>query len=95
MKGQNFRANSTDINKMPDRVRFVFIVENIFGKVNSCMTFKTLSMTDLKELVDVKVADIVEVKLHEIHRDMLTDLANEWRDNYFNPDWTIPPKYIK
>lgn len=92
MSRRNFRANATDINKMPDDVRYIFIVKYNDGSVSSCATYQSLSKVKLDNItsflsVDVKENLIVEFK--EMNEERLAKLLEDWRTNYFNYDWEL------
>lgn len=95
MKERRFRANSTDIHKAPDRVRYVFILELKRGSVTVITTYNSLAGAVLNNIVKITVVDLKNSLVNEVSRNVLGDLIEEWRENYFNYDWDIPMQMLK
>jgi hypothetical protein len=93
MKKLRFRANATEINKTPNKVRYVFVVEYTNGKVTSCMSYQTLDKVMVPDVACLKVADIWNNKIIVVYPAKLKELLEEWRENYHNFDWEIPETY--
>lgn len=103
MKEVSFRANSTEVNKSPDRVRYIFIIEHkvkdIASTIGTVTTYRTmLTCLDDKPRSEVdtyySVVDLKEFIVTPIKSELIRELMEEWRINYFNYDWDIPTKYI-
>ena len=93
MKERNTRANATDINKSPREIRYVFIAKMGPG-VSITTTYRTLK--GLEHIMDeLTVVDLRNNLVNDIELSMLPLLLDEWRDNYFDPDWYLPMQTIK
>lgn len=94
MKQNRFRANATEINKAPRRVRYVFIVTSKDDRVTSFVSYQTLAKVIESEITVMKVADIYENKIQIVKNDMIDSLREDWRNNYFDFYWDIPVQYL-
>lgn len=88
----NLRANATEINKTPFKVRLVFLilVRKDPDDLRVITTARTLSEYVDKPWEGIKVLDIKYSTISRINPTMLSELVDEWRDNYRDPEWTVP-----
>ena len=98
MRKRNFRANATDINKTPTEVRYVFIMElpnkgrgNLVGALT---TFRTLRENMSLKPISVKVVDLKTNIVSQLRFDTINSFLDEWRENYFDPDWDVPYQFF-
>lgn len=95
------RANATEINKSPAEIRYVFItrprtISRIRGEtVKLTTTYRTLSDNMAQGIEELKVADLKHNLVIELRLDLLPSFLDEWRENYFDPDWSIPFQFTK
>ena len=96
MRDKNFRANATEINKMPRSVRYVFIIKMNNDSpykddtIGVTTTYKTLNEYIKLNVDTVTVADLKTHIVSTLRLDEMDSFLDEWRDNYFDPDWDIP-----
>lgn len=97
MNLRTFRANATEINKNPSTVRYVFIVKLRDGRdyVGATTTYRTLKENVSNDLEYVKVVDLRNNTVCSVILESIDDLLDEWRDNYHDPDWSIPVQFFK
>lgn len=88
------RANATEINKMPRKVRYLFIVIYEDETVSTAATFQTLVKVKLPDVVTIKVVDLWHNEVKIIRPQTFSELADEWRENYFDFTWPIPERYL-
>lgn len=94
MKQTTFRANATEINKAPHKVRYVFIVVGNNNKVTSFLSYQTLDKVNEARTSVIKIADIWNNTILILKPGSLVKLKEEWRNNYFNFEWEIPKEYL-
>jgi hypothetical protein len=99
VKEKAFRANATDINKTPTEVRYIFILElKNSGRGNSIgvlMTYRTLGESLKLKPQSIRVADLKTNIISQLRFDQMENFLDEWRENYFDPDWAIPFQFFK
>lgn len=98
MKLHVFRANATDINKTPTDVRYVFILKWNDGRkfiVGALTTFRTLSENVKLKPISIRVVDLKTNIVSYLRVEEIDNFLDEWRENYFNPDWNIPFQFFK
>ena len=89
----NGRANATEINKAPDPVVFMAIAKPIRGNPVGITSYRSL-----KERIDLGIEwlKVVDLDLEEvigINPVFYYDFLEEWRRNYFDTHWGVPPIY--
>lgn len=92
MSRKTFRANSSEINKAPSQVRYIFIVkvEGCAGEmISTCMTYQTLAKVPVESVVYLKAVDLKNDSIINLESRILPGLLAVWRDNYFNHDWDL------
>lgn len=97
MRKQITRANATEINKTPNEVRYLWVVypkSTINRAVPSvCMTYQTLSKVETQHVQEFLAVDLKRKKVVNLPPGSVPIVAEEWRDNYFDPDWELPDHY--
>ena len=85
------QPNLIELGRRPDPVRYmwIFMMEN--GTLKSGATWMTLKRAseecDYDDVKLMKIVDLVENKVYTITD--IPELLEEWRANYFNPQWDI------
>lgn len=90
-KAIKFRANASEINKTPLKVRYIFIIQDEDG-LTVGTTYQTLSRLVGKTILKITVVDVDEDRLtinENPTKEFYEKMLFEWRENYFNPDWDI------
>ena len=101
MKGRNFRANATDINKTPTEVRYVFVMEFKGGPglrgnlIGATTTYRTLNENLSLGILSVRVVDLKNNLISKLKHDQLRNFLDEWRENYFDYNWDIPFQFFE
>jgi hypothetical protein len=91
-KAVKFRANASEINKAPNIIRYVWIVQDEDDGVTTSTTYQTLSRLLGKRLAKIHLLDIRDNLLYvwdNPTEEFYEKLINEWRENYFNLDWKV------
>ena len=99
MRRTNYRANATEINKTPTKIRFIFVLDlstkpNEPDTICAITTYRTLSENLKLGVSSIKVVDLVQNEVISLRPELMNSLLDEWRNNYFNPGWRIPSQFI-
>jgi len=92
MRKTNFRANASEINKMPREVRYVWIAEYPDGSVTSCASYRAVSEIKGAALKRLTVLDLYSdsvLHMEDNIQQRLDVLLPIWREQYFNYEWDI------
>ena len=99
MKVKNLRANATEINKTPHKIRYIFVIkmkdDSPYDTIGVTTTYKTLSENIKLNIGSVAVVDLKTNIVSYLRLSELEYFLDEWRDNYFDPDWDIPYQFFK
>ena len=97
MREKSYRANATDINKSPTIVRYVFIVklQGDRGSIGITTTYRTLGENLKANNIEyLKVVDLWYNTVTHMRLSLISDFLEVWRENYFDPSWTIPTQFV-
>lgn len=99
MKIKSLRANSTEINKTPHKIRYIFVVKmggySQYDTIGVTTTYKTLNENSKLDIDSIAVVDLKSNIVSYLRLTEIEYFLDEWRDNYFDPDWDIPYQFFK
>jgi hypothetical protein len=95
------RANTSELNKKPLKVRYVFVIEYL-EEMTTLTTHQALrkfvnkSFPCLDVIIPeayIKVVDLSQEKIYELKITRLGEFLDEWRGHYFDYGWDLPDKF--
>jgi hypothetical protein len=87
MKVKSYRANSTEINKVPYKIRLVWVLEMNDGTVVTAKTYRTLISSDLLQVKKAFILDLLNERVIRVPFRHLAETMEDWRRNYHNYEW--------
>lgn len=87
------RANATEINKCPRKLRYVFIIQDSIGNIALNSTYRSLKDRINPYTKSVRVVDLRDNTVAGLRVDLIDKFMYEWRENYFDPSWAIPTQF--
>lgn len=92
MSRRKSRANASEINKSPDVIRYVWMLEMNNSSVNVGTTYQTIQRADLSQVKKLYITDLKGHRLFSIEDPQVSTIESimeAWREEYFNEDWDI------
>jgi hypothetical protein len=95
---RSFRANGTEENKISRTNPLIFIFHFTDDTYSHCMSYFSVKrvIDQYKGIKSIRVMDLLTNDVYAIDKgtgmtmyNTCRKIAEDWRDNYFNPDWKL------